>query len=65
MRFFIVEYVNANALDVNEYIKYILGAMLDTDFNNHPELLDKYLPWSKELPEEFKLNHKHKKCLKK
>lgn len=61
----LVESAKANDLDVYEYLKYILEAMPDTDFNNHPELLDKYLPWAKELPDECKLNHKHKKCLKK
>uniref|UniRef100_UPI0038B7E48E hypothetical protein n=1 Tax=Geosporobacter subterraneus TaxID=390806 RepID=UPI0038B7E48E len=52
-------------MHIYEYLKYILRAMPDTDFNNHPELLDKYLPWSKELPEECRMNHKHKKCFRK
>ncbi len=61
----LVESAKANILDVYEYLKYILEAMPNTDFKNHPELLDKYLPWSKDLPEECRLNHKHKKCFKK
>lgn len=61
----LVESAKANDLDVYEYLKYILGAMPDTDFHNHRSLLDKYLPWSKELPEECRLDHKHKKCFKK
>jgi hypothetical protein len=35
------------------------------DFNNHPEILDQYLPWSSELPEECRLNHNYRKCLEK
>lgn len=61
----LVESAKANILDVYEYLKYVLEAMPNTDFKNHPELLDKYLPWSKDLPEECRLNQKHKKCLKK
>ena len=60
----LVESAKANILDVYEYLKYILEAMPNTDFKNHPELLDKYLPWSKDLPEECRLNHKRKKCFK-
>ena len=61
----LVESARANALDVYEYLKYILESMPNNDYLNHPEILDKYLPWSKELPEECRLIHKHKKCLKK
>jgi len=61
----LVESAKANELDVYEYLKYLLNEMPNKDFNNHPEILDQYLPWSTELPEECKLNHKHKKCLKK
>lgn len=61
----LVESAKANELDVYEYLKYLLNEMPNRDFNNHPEILDQYLPWSTELPEECKLNHKHKKCLKK
>ena len=61
----LIESAKANDLDVYEYLKYILGSMPDTNFNADPELLDKYLPWSNELPEECRLNHKHKKCFKK
>ena len=61
----LVESARANDLDVYEYLKYILKSMPNNDYLNHPEILDKYLPWSKELPEECRLIHKHKKCLKK
>ncbi|WHH61672.1 transposase domain-containing protein [Petroclostridium sp. X23] len=61
----LVESARANDLDVYEYLKYILKEMPDTDFNNHPEFLNNYLPWSEQLPAECRLNYKHKKCLKK
>lgn len=57
----------SNELDVYEYLKYLLTEMpnLGYGYKEHPEILDKYLPWSDELPEECRLNHKHKKCFKK
>lgn len=60
----LVESARANDLNVYEYLKYLLTKMPDTDFNNHPELIDAYLPWSKELPEECKLSNRIKKRLK-
>jgi transposase len=57
----LVESAKANDLDAYEYIKHLLSVMPDTDFNNHPELLDAYLPWSKELPLECRLNKRIKK----
>lgn len=61
----LVESAKANDLDVYEYLKYLLNEMPNRDFNNDAENLDQLLPWSKELPEECRLNHKHKKCLRK
>jgi len=60
----LVETARANDLNIYEYLNYVLKAMPDTDFYNQPELVDKYLPWSKELPEECRLVQKQKKCLK-
>lgn len=51
----IVESARANELDVYEYLKYLLTIMPNTDFNNHPERIDNYLPWSKELPDGCRL----------
>ena len=59
-----LESAKANELDVYEYLKYLLNEMPNKDFNNHPEILDQYLPWSTELPDECRLTHRHKKCLK-
>lgn len=59
----LVESARVNELDVYEYLKYLLNEIPNRDFNNHPEILDQYLPWSSELPEECRLNHNYKKCL--
>jgi transposase/uncharacterized coiled-coil protein SlyX len=61
----LVESAKANELDVYEYLKHLLNEMPNKDFNNHPEILDQYLPWCSDLPEECRLNLKHKKCFKK
>lgn len=61
----LVESARANKLDVYEYLKYLLTEMPNNGHLEHPEVIDRYLPWSKELPEECRLEHKHKKCIKK
>ena len=61
----LVESARANNLDVYEYLKYLLEEMPNNNHLQHPELLDQYLPWSKELPDRCRLTLKHKKCLKK
>lgn len=60
----LVETARANKLDVYEYLHYLLAVMPNTDFKNHPELMDAYLPWAQELPKECRLTNIHKKCLK-
>lgn len=61
----LVESARANNLDVYEYLKYLLTEMPNNDHVLHPEILDGYLPWSEELPDECRLAMKHKKCFKK
>lgn len=61
----LVESAKANELDVYEYLKYLLDEMSNMDFKYSSEILDQLLPWSTELPEECRLNHKHKKSLPK
>ena len=34
-------------------------------YKEAPEILDKYLPWSDQLPEEVRLKQKRKKCVEK
>lgn len=45
----IVQTALANDLKVYEYLVYLLKQMPNTDFNQHPELIEKFVPWSKEL----------------
>lgn len=61
----IVETAKANELNVYEYLKYLLEEMPNNKHLEHPEVLDKYMPWSDELPDQCRLETKHKKCLKK
>ncbi|MEY8357359.1 IS66 family transposase [Lachnospiraceae bacterium 54-53] len=61
----LVESARANHLDVYEYMKYLLEEMPNNNYHQQPELLDEYLPWSKELPDNCRLTIKHKKCFKK
>jgi transposase len=61
----LVESARANGLDVYEYLKYLLVEMPNNRHLEHPEIIDRYLPWSKELPEECQLKHTHKKSFEK
>lgn len=61
----LAESAHANKLDVYEYLKYLLTEMPNNAHLEHPEVIERYLPWSKELPDECRLEHKHKKCFKK
>ena len=58
-----VENARINELDAYEYLKYLLTEMPNIDFHNHPDLIDRYLPWSKELPDQCRLKRKHTKLL--
>lgn len=50
----LVETAKANGLNVFEYLKYLLLYMPDSDWRNHPEELDDYMPWSRYVREECK-----------
>ncbi len=60
----LVESARANELDVYEYLNYLLTEIPNSDYLNQPEVLEKYLPWSQELPEVCRLTHNYKKRLK-
>lgn len=60
----IVESARANDLDVYEYLKYLLEEMPNNHHLEQPEILDKYLPWSKELPDTCRLTTTNQKSLK-
>ena len=50
----LVETAKENHLNIYQYLDYLLEKMPNTDYQNHPELLDAYLPWSEQLPKECK-----------
>lgn len=60
----LVESAKANDLDAYEYLKYLLEEMPNNHYLEQPEILERYLPWSEELPERCRLKQRHKKCLK-
>lgn len=56
----LVESAKANDLDLFEYLKYLLMEMPNNRHPEHPEIIEKYLPWSAELPEKCRLKRKNK-----
>lgn len=61
----LIESAKANELDAYEYLKYLLTEMPNNSHLEKPEIIDNYLPWSTELPEECRLSHKYSKCINK
>lgn len=57
----IVETAKANDLDVYEYLKYLLEEMPNNNHLVEPEILDRYMPWSAELPEQCRLKRTYQK----
>lgn len=51
----IVETAKANGLNVYTYLEYLLLYMPDTDWKNHPEMLDDLMPWSEDVQSECKM----------
>lgn len=60
----LTESAKINHLEVYGYIKYLLTSMPNIDYNNQPELLDRYLPWSENLPDECRFTKTIEKRLK-
>lgn len=60
----LVESARANGLDVYSYLKYLLTEMPNNQYLENPEILERYLPWSPDLPEDCRLKRQNKKCLK-
>lgn len=50
----IVETAKANGLDVYTYLEYLLLYMPNSDWHNHPEDLEKLMPWSRAAQAECK-----------
>lgn len=57
----IVETAKLNNLHIYNYLKFLLEKMPNTDFHRNPNLIDYYLPWSKNLPEDCRLPEKTNK----
>ena len=49
----IIESAKVNNLNINKYIKYLLEVLPQIDGEQTEEEIEKYLPWSKELPEDI------------
>lgn len=60
----LVESAKINQLNVYEYLKHILSELPNKNFYNHPEMIDRYLPWSEELPEVCRFENHIRKRLK-
>ena len=60
----LVESARANDLDVYEYLKHLLTEMPNNHHLENPSVIDRLLPWSKELPEQCRIKRNRKKCLK-
>ena len=61
----LAESAKTNGLNVYNYLDYLLTKLPELDYahKDNPELLDKYLPWSEELPPDIRMNRKNKKSL--
>ncbi len=49
----LIESAKVNNLNINKYIKYLLEELSQLEGEQAEEDIEKYLPWSKELPEEI------------
>ena len=49
----IIELAKANKLNINKYINYLLEILPQLEGEQKEEDIEKYLPWSKELPKEI------------
>lgn len=49
----LIESAKANKLNIYKYIKYLLDELPQLEGEQKEETIEKYLPWSKELPAEI------------
>jgi transposase/IS1 family transposase len=49
----LIESAKANNLNINKYIRYLLEELPQLEEEQTEDKIEKYLPWSKELPEEI------------
>ena len=50
----LVETAKLNGLKIYEYFNYILSSLTEIDYNDE-KVLEKHMPWSKELPDDIYL----------
>ena len=60
----LVESAKANDLDGYEYLKHLLTERPNNHHLEKPSVIDRLLPWSKELPEQCRMKRNRKKFLK-
>ena len=60
----LVESAKANDLDVYEYLKHLLTERPNNHHLEKPSVIDRLLPWSKELPDQCRMKRNRKKFLK-
>ena len=48
-----IESAKLNNLNISKYIKYLLDTLSQLEGSQEEKELEKYLPWSKELPQEI------------
>ena len=49
----LIESAKVNNLNINKYIKYLLDTLPQLEGEHQESDIEKYLPWSKELPAEI------------
>ena len=49
----LIETAKVNNLNINKYIKYLLETLPQLEGEQTEEEIEKYLPWSDELPEDI------------
>lgn len=50
----IIESAKVNNLNINKYILYLLSTLSQLEGEQEEDSLEKYLPWSEDLPEEVR-----------
>lgn len=48
-----IESAKLNKLNINKYIQYLLKELSQLEGEQKEENIEKYLPWSKDLPDEI------------
>ncbi len=60
----IAQYFSASKVHIRTVPLCFVTEIPNSDYLQQPEVLEKYLPWSSDLPDRCRLSHNYKKCLK-